>query len=271
MKKTLDKQDKKMLAKVVRRSHAAFLASTMVNMLGNGFTFTMIPVIEELYKDEPEEKAEAYTRHQQFFNTNAVPFSFIAGLSWAMEKEHKEKGSVDGETISSIKSALMGPTAGMFDNLIFNCLRVIAAGIGIGLAQQGNILGMILFLLIYGLPQSILKYWLCKIGYVYGTSFIDQMFHSGLMTSFTKAASILGIMIVGAMTAQMVTVPLNWVINIGPATLEVLPILESIFPGLLSILLLFGYVWLIKKGWKPIHLIFLTMGIGLVGAFLHIF
>ena len=66
----------------------------------------------------------------------------IRDRAWAMEKEKKEKGSVDGETISSVKSALMGPTAGMFDNLFFNCLRIIAAGIGIGLAQQGNILGL---------------------------------------------------------------------------------------------------------------------------------
>ena len=49
----------------------------------------------------------------------------------------------------------MGPTAGMFDNLFFNCLRIIAAGIGIGLAQQGNILGMVMFILIYGVPQSV--------------------------------------------------------------------------------------------------------------------
>ena len=112
--------EKKLLRKVEIRSHTCFLAATMVNMEGNGFTFSLIPAIEEIYKDDPEGKKEAYTRHQQFFNTHAVPFSFIVGLAWAMEKEKKEKGSVDGETISSVKSALMGPTEGMFDNLFFN-------------------------------------------------------------------------------------------------------------------------------------------------------
>ena len=111
----------------------------MVKMEANGFTTTMQPAIKSIYKDDPEGKKEAYLRHQNFFNTNAVPFAFIAGLSYALEKEKKEKGVIDGATINSIKVGLMGPTAGMFDSLFFNGLRIIAAGIGIGFNSQGNI------------------------------------------------------------------------------------------------------------------------------------
>ena len=111
--------------------HLVFTSFNMVKMEANGFTITMAPAIESIYKDDMEGKREAYLRHQNFFNTHAVPFSFIAGLAYAMEKEHKEKNSIDGQTIESIKAALMGPTAGMFDSLFFNCLRIIAAGIGI--------------------------------------------------------------------------------------------------------------------------------------------
>lgn len=270
-KVALTPQEKKLMRKVQIRSHAVFLGVTYVNGEANGFTISLIPALEEIYKDDPEGLKEAYTRHQQFFNTHAVPFSFIVGLAWAMEKEKKEKGSVDADTIANLKAALMGPTAGMFDNLFFNCLRVIGAGVGIGLAQQGNILGAILFLLIYGVPQSVCKFIFVRMGYIYGTSFIDSMFKSGLMTSFTKAASIVGIAMVGAMTASMVSVPLNLILTIGPATLEVSPILESIFPGLLSIVLLFVYVFLLKKGFKPIHLILATIALGLIGGLFGVF
>ncbi len=270
-KAILSPEEKKLMRKVQIRSHGVFVGVTYVNMQGNGFTYSLIPVIEEIYKDDPEGRKEAYIRHQQFFNTHAVPFSFIVGLAWAMEKEKKENGSVDGETISSLKSALMGPTAGMFDNLFFNCLRIIAAGVGIGLAQQGNPLGAILFLLIYGVPQSIVKFLFVRMGYTYGTSFIDKMFKTGLMSSFTKAASIIGIAMVGAMTASMVNVPLNFILNIGPASLEVAPVLDTIFPGFLSIVLLFIYVLLLKRGLKPIHLILITIVVGLLGAFAGIF
>lgn len=272
MEKTiLTQQEKKLLRKIQVRSHAVFIGATYVNMQGNGFTYSLIPAIEEIYKDDPEGRKDAYSRHQQFFNTHAVPFSFIVGLAWAMEKEKKENGSVDGETIASLKSALMGPTAGMFDNLFFNCLRIVAAGVGIGLAQQGSLLGAILFLLIYGVPQSVVKFIFVRMGYTYGTSFIDQMFKTGLMSSFTKAASIIGIAMVGAMTASMVNVPLNLVLNIGPATLEVAPVLDTIFPGFLSVALLFLYVLLLKKGFKPIHLILITIAVGLVGGLIGIF
>ena len=71
-----------------------------------------------------------------------------------MEKERKE-GKVDEATIDNVKAALMGPTAGMFDSFWFNAVRVISAGIAIGLCSQGNFLGTILFVLLYGVTQSI--------------------------------------------------------------------------------------------------------------------
>ena len=56
-----------------------------------------------------------------------------------------------------------GPTAGMFDSIFFNCLRVIGAGIAIGLCSQGNILGTFIFILLYGISQSLLKWVLLKL------------------------------------------------------------------------------------------------------------
>ena len=270
-KKILSAEEKKVLRSMFWRSHLTFVNFNMVKMEANGFTITMTPAIESIYKDDPEGKKEAYLRHQNFFNTHAVPFAFIAGLSYAMEKEHKENGSVDGQTIESIKAALMGPTAGMFDSLFFNCLRVIAAGIGIGLCAEGSILGTILIILIYGVSQSVVKYLFVNAGYVYGTSFIDAVFASGLMSALTKAASVLGLMMVGAMTAQMVNVPLNLTLNIGQTSVVVQDVINQIFPGLLGVLLLFFLVRLIKKGTRPTQLIIGIFVFALVGAFIHIF
>ena len=270
-KKVLSAEEKKVLRSMFWRSHLTFVNFNMVKMEANGFTITMTPAIESIYKDDPEGKKEAYLRHQNFFNTHAVPFAFIAGLSYAMEKEHKENGSVDGQTIESIKAALMGPTAGMFDSLFFNCLRVIAAGIGIGLCEQGNILGTFLFILIYGVSQLVGRWYLLRIGYSFGTSFIDSIFESGLMEPLTKSAGIVGLTMVGAMVATTVKVKLNWTIAVGQTSVVVLDIIESIMPGLLSIVLVFVLVRLIKKGVKPITLVFgilaLTILLAAVGVF----
>jgi len=270
-KKTENTKEKKILKSMFLRSHLVFIGFNMVKMEANGFTLTMAPAIDEIYKDDPEGKKEAYLRHQTFFNTHAVPFSFIAGLAYALEKQHKENPDFDPEVINSVKTSLMGPTAGMFDSLFFNGIRVIAGGIGIGLGSQGNILGALLFILLYGVTQSVAKYYLLNAGYKYGTSFIDQVFESGLINALTKAAGILGLMMAGALTASMVYVPLNWTITINGASLVIQDVINSIFPGLLSLIYVFVLVRMLKKGVKATTLIFTIMGISLLGALIGIF
>lgn len=267
----VENNEKRILNKMFIRSHLVFLSFNMVKMEANGFTATMSPAIEDIYKDDEEGRVAAYQRHQAFFNTHAVPFSFIAGLSYAMEKQHKETGAVDPKTIESIKASIMGPTAGMFDSLFFNVFRIIAAGIAIGLCAQGNILGTILFVLIYGVSQSVAKYYLTHIGYKTGVTFIESIYSSGLMDALTQASSVLALIMVGAMTAQMVHVPLNWIINVGQTEIIVNDIVNQIFPGLLSVVLVFGLVSLIKKKVRPTTLVIGIFAISLLGSFLGIF
>ena len=130
-------EEKKTLKKMFWNSRLVFSSFNMVKMEGNAFALTMEPALDELYKDK-KEKAEAMRRHDGFFNTHAVLFSLIAGITYALERQKKETGAVDDTTIENIKVALMGPTAGIGDAFFFNCLRVIAAGVAIGLCSQAN-------------------------------------------------------------------------------------------------------------------------------------
>ena len=91
------------------------------------------------------------------------------------------------------------------------------------------------------------------------------------MQALTKAASIMGITMVGAMVASSVKVKLAWTITIGEASVVVLDILDSIIPGILSIVLVFALMKLIKKGYKPITLVFGILVISIVLAFFGIF
>lgn len=269
-KNGLSAEEQAVLRRMFLMSHTVFLNFNMTKMEANCFTNTMAPAIEQVYGDDKDAKREAYLRHQAFFNTHAVALDFIAGLSYALEKDCAE-GKVPGKTIEAIKASLMGPTAGMFDSLFFNCLRVIGAGIGIGLCSQGNILGTFIFILLYGVTQSILKWVLLKVGYTVGTSFIDSVYESGLMSVATKAASILGVMMVGCMTATTVGFPLNWTVTIGDTSLVVLDLFNSIYPGILSIAIVLIMLAFVKKGVRPITLIFGLLIFCLIGAAAGIF
>jgi len=69
----------------------------------------------------------------------------------------------------------------------------------------------------------------------------------------------------------MVNFPLNWTIDINGAQLVVQDVLNSIFPGLLGIVMVFVLVRLIKKGVRPTALIVGILVLGLLGALIGIF
>jgi Phosphotransferase system, mannose/fructose/N-acetylgalactosamine-specific component IID len=263
--------EKKTLNTMYWRSGSCFATFNMVKMEGNCFAITMGPALNEIYADDIEERRKSLLRHNNFFNTHSAFLPLVAGICYALERDRKEKDGVDVDTIESVKVALMGPTAGIGDAFFFNCVRVIAAGIGIGLASQGNVLGSLLFALLYGGSQLLFRWYMLRIGYTLGTNFIETIFESGLIKAVTKSASILGLGMVGAMVASMVNVPLAWVIKVGDGVVDVNEIINSIMPGLLSIVLLYIMVRMIKKGRRPVTLILWVFGISMVLAFLGIF
>jgi len=263
-------EEKNILRKMWLGTFLTFASFNMVKMQANAFTITMSPVIDSLY-DDPEERKLALKRHNGFFNTHVIMLAFIAGITYALEKEKMTKNAMTDDAIESIKVALMGPTAGIGDALIHNGVRVIMAGIAIGLNAAGNILGTLLFLIFFGGGQIVVRYYMVRIGYSMGTTFIDGIFESGLMASITRAASILGLTMIGAMVSMMVNVRLDWVLNIGGAEIVMLDIINSIMPGVLSLVVIWLFVSLIKKGHRPVRLVIGTLVISIILAFFGIF
>ena len=89
-KNQITSAEKKILNSMYWRSGCCFATFNMVKMKGNAFTLTMAPAINEIFKDDEEERCRTLLRHNNFFNTHAVFLPFIAGLCFAMEKERKE-------------------------------------------------------------------------------------------------------------------------------------------------------------------------------------
>lgn len=112
-------------------------------------------------------------------------------------------------TLMSVQStrlspALMGPLAGIGDSFFWGVLRVIAAGIAVSMGQSGNILAPVVFLLIFNIPTIAARYYGTFLGYTLGLTYIERIYKSGLINILTKAASIVGLIMVGGMTSKMV-------------------------------------------------------------------
>ena len=273
MKKTYTPEEKKNLRHLFWRSGHFWANFNMVKMMGQTYAFCLFPILNEVYAGKEDLRREAMLRNTEFFNCNASMSGLCLGVSYALEKERAANpDSVSPQMITNIKTSLMGPLAAIGDSLFFNCIRVISGGIGIALASQGNPLGVVLFVAIYGGLFLALKWTLIKLGYGLGTNVITEAFHSGIIGMITQSACIMGLMMVGALVAQMVSVQIPLVVPMGGgAEMVVQTIFDEIMPGLLELGLLFGIVAILKRKWKPITVIALILVMAITGSFFGIF
>lgn len=236
----------------------------------SGFAFSIIPVLKKLYTTK-ETMAAALKRHLQFFNTSPYGSTLIIGITAAMEEQYKKSEDFDEESINSVKLGLMGPLAGVFDSLFWGTFKVIAAGVGASLAIKGNILGPILFLLIFNIPHLILRYNLTFIGYNTGTKFLQNLAKTNVMDKLTLGSSILGLMVIGAMTATLMSITTPIHIGSGDSSVPLQSVLDQIVPGMIPLGLTFLTYHFVKKNIKTTWLLLGLLALGFLGSISHIF
>lgn len=235
-----------------------------------GFAYAIIPVLKKLYNTK-QAMAEALKRHLQFFNTSPYGSTLILGITAAMEEQNSNNEDFDDESINSVKLGLMGPLAGVFDSLFWGTFKVIAAGVGTSMAIKGNIIGPILFLLIFNLPHLLLRYQLTFIGYNTGTKFLQNLAKNNVMDRLTKGASILGLMVVGAMPATLmnITTPLN--LGSDKSAVGLQGIFDQIMPAMIPLALTFLVYHFVKKNVKTTYLLLGLLVLGFAGSIIHLF
>lgn len=263
--KDLNKDDKKMLHRIFWRSQTLFASVSPAKMGGAGFCYSMMPVIDRFYKNDEKKKKEALQRHMAYFNVT-IPFtSFIMGIAASMEKKNSETEDFDVGSINAIKTSLMGPLSGIGDSLFWGVWRVICAGIAIGLAKSGNVLSPILFLLMFNLPTWLIRYYGGLLGYSLGTKYIEKLYAEGLINILTKAASIVGLTMVGAMTSQLVVFKTIVKLKMnGQDIMNLQKILDSIFLGIVPLTLTLIFFKLLKKGMSVNTLIISCIILGIL-------
>ncbi|MDN6294352.1 MAG: PTS system mannose/fructose/sorbose family transporter subunit IID [Alkalibacterium gilvum] len=260
VEKVLNKKD---LNQMVWRSLLLQSSFNYERMQGGGWTYSIIPGLKKIHTNK-KDLSDALLDHNQFFNTHPFLITFVQGVILAME-ENKEKR----ETIRGIKVALMGPLGGIGDALFWLTLLPITGGIAASLATEGNIAGPILFLIAFNIVHFGLRFFLMHYGYGMGTRAVKVLKESTQKVS--RAASIVGLTVVGALVASYINFNLDWTIQAGEIPVNIQEeVLNAIMPGLLPLLYTVFCYWLLKKGRSPLALIGMTVVIGLVGSFIGI-
>lgn len=243
-KKNMPADEKKLMKKVFWRSFFIYGSFNPVRASGVGFLYAMLPVINAFYKDKADRIA-AMKRHVEYFNCTSAICSFPMAVAASMEKENANTEGFDVSSINAVKASLMGPLSGIGDAFFWGTFRVIAAGIGIGLAKQGSILGPILFLLLYNIPAIAARYFGTFAGYQMGDKYITKAYESGMIDILTKAAGILGTIMIGGMIVTTVGISTSLSFKLGGISYDLQSILDDILKYLLPLLttmLTFGLV-----------------------------
>lgn len=270
----LSAEDRKMLNKIFLRSFTVFAsgAGGAAKAGADGWLYSIMPAINRYYKDDPEKRADAMTRHTTWYNITQNVGTFAMGLVASMERENTLHDDFDTESIDGTKVSLMGPMSGIGDAIFWGCLRVIAAGIGINIAMTGSPLGAILFLLIYNIPSILCRYFMTYLGFTLGTNFISRLYEGGLMRLVTRATSTVGLTMIGAMTAanvkftSIISFPVE---GSDPITLQ--SYLDQIFLGLVPLCLTLFVLWLMRNKNVNVNVILvgimvLAIVLGLIGV-----
>ena len=261
-KKVLTSSD---ITKLGIRSSLVCLTFNYERMMAPGFTYIQIPCLQKIYADNDEELKSALKDNFEFINTHPNFVGFLSGLLLSLEEAGEDRSLIKG-----VKTALYAPLAGIGDAIFWFTLLPIMAGICSSFAMEGNILGPILFAAVY-FALVCLRVPLTHLGYRLGTKSIDTINENAVKLS--RAASIVGIMVIGGLIATYVALSLN--INF-PISSEVTmnlqtELIDKIFPNLLAIIYVaILYFLLKKKNTSPVMLIIGTFVVVLICSYFGI-
>ncbi|MHA5121809.1 PTS system mannose/fructose/sorbose family transporter subunit IID [Oenococcus oeni] len=269
-------------------------------MQNGGWVYALIPALNKLYKTK-EDRAAAYKRHLVFFNTHPYLASPIIGVTLALEEDRANGTPVDDVAIQGVKVGMMGPLAGVGDPVFWYTVRPLLGALGATLALSGNVLGPILFWVLWNIIRWAFMWYTQEFGYRAGSRITDDL-SGGLLKTVTRGASMMGMFVLAALIERWVSIKFTPVVSkvtlskgayidwgklpsgtkgirealaeqanglsltkIQTTTLQ--QNLDSLIPGLMALLLTFACMWLLKKKVSPIIII---LGIFVIGVGGHL-
>lgn len=271
------KKNKSLLSKKdIRRSYlrwytACEVSNSFERMQSVAFCYSMIPILEKLYKKK-EDLSEAMVRHLNFFNTQGIWGAPIHGITISMEEEKAKGGDIPDAAITGIKTGLMGPFAGIGDTIDWGTWKPLIFSLAASFGMTGSIAGAIIPFL-FAIITFFEGHYLWNLGYSLGKDSVKSILQSGWVQELITGASILGLFMMGALSANFVKLEIPIVVQMsGGNELAIQGILDSIAPGILPLTAVFAIYWYLKnKDQNYTKIILFILLISILGAFIGLF
>ena len=271
-------------------------------MQNGGWAYSMIPALRKLYPNKKDLSA-ALQRNLVFFNTHPYLASPVIGVTLALEEDKANGTPVTDDAIQGVKVGMMGPLAGVGDPVFWYTVRPIVGALGASMAISGNVMGPILFFVIWNIIRLVFLWYTQEFGYKAGSAITNDM-SGGMLQKVTRGASMMGMFVLGALIERWVNVKFTPIVSKTPVPKsgyiewDKLPAggkgiqqaliewnmgngkalsstkvttlqdnLNQLIPGLAGLLLTFLCMGLLKKKVSPIWII---IGIFVIGVLFHV-
>ena len=216
---------------------AVWLRSTFMQASNNyerlitmGFTFSMVPVANRLYPNK-DDRSSFLKRHLEFFNTHPYLASPILGVTMALEEERAAGADIDDAAIQGVKIGMMGPLAGVGDPVFWGTLRPILGAFAASLALTGNVMGALVFFVVWNVVRMAFTWYTQELGYKQGRNIVSDL-SGGIMQKITTGSSILGMFVMGVLIPRWTSINLA---NVVFSTSDMGAVAEK-FPGITTLL-----------------------------------
>ncbi|MEG0077949.1 PTS system mannose/fructose/sorbose family transporter subunit IID [Anaerorhabdus sp.] len=232
-------------------------------MQSGGVVLALGPALRKIYTNDEEYK-KAIDSHYTFFNTQPFMGNIVLGAALAMEEQ---SGNNDFEStrsaVTSIKTGLMGPLAGVGDAIFFVIPFTIFNAIAAYMGQEGSPLGIAIGVL-FGFVLLFLRKYMFTMGYKEGSKFVTTL--SNQLKSLTNSANILGMMVIGALVGSVITVTIPFTFQQGEVSVALQSTIDMIMPNLMPALVVGFVYWLLgKKGMTSTKVIVAVLLLSFVG------
>ena len=112
-----------------------------------GWLWGMLPGLQKIHTNKEDLKA-SMAHNLDFLNTHPFLVTFVMGIVLSLEQN-----KADTATIRSVRISAAGPLGGIGDALFWLTLVPITAGLTANMAMEGQIIGAVLFLIIFNAVQ----------------------------------------------------------------------------------------------------------------------
>ncbi len=236
-------------------------APALVKMFGD--------IREDLYPGDAEKQKDLMNRHLPFFNTEPFLGCIIPGIVLGMEAEKAAGEDVPDDLITAIKSALMGPFAGIGDALLPGTFIPILLAIACGLSQNGSVVGAIFYMVVFLGVMIPVTYFLFTKGCELGANAAELVLGNDIKDDIINALNIVGLVVVGCIACSYARFQIGFTyVKDGVTLVDLNALINGVWPKLpVYLMAMFTYWLMAKKNWGTMKVIGLYLIIAIVGYF----